>query len=42
MMKYVDSSFVKQVRGSVMAWACMPANDTSTLAFIDNFTADRG
>ena len=27
---------------SVMAWACMAANGTGTLAFIDDFTADRG
>ena len=38
--KYTTSC-VKHGGGSVMAWACMAANGTGSLVFIDDVTADR-
>ena len=38
--KHTTSS-VKQDGGSVMAWACMAANGTGSLVFVDDVTADK-
>ena len=38
--KHTTSS-VKHGGGSVMAWACMTANGTGSLVFIDDVTADK-
>ncbi len=38
--KHTTSS-VKHGGGSVIAWACMAANGTGPLVFIDDVTADR-
>lgn len=40
MIQHTTSS-VKHGGGSVMAWACMAANGTGSLVFIDDVTADK-